>query len=155
VIVLICRFLTDEDKKAICSWKYEGDYSIYSLPSYESLKQSQSGFMNPEKENNYSVFKIGDDIIGYINLIEREAQVYIGIGVNPNFLNKGFGTQILLESYKLSKEIYPQKPLGLEVRSWNKRAIRCYEKAGFVIDGEAYEMVTPVGADSFYRMKKI
>ena len=152
---MICRFLTDEDKKAICSWKYDGEYAVYNLPSYETLKQSQSGYMNPEKENNYRVFKSSDNIIGYINLVERETQVYIGIGVNPNFLNKGFGTQILLEGYKLSKELYPQKSLCLEVRTWNKRAIRCYEKAGFTIEAEAYERETPIGVGYFYRMIKL
>lgn len=152
---MICRPLTDEDKKAICQWKYEGEYSIYNLPDYDYLRESKSGFMNPHKESNYRVFKIGDDIIGYINLTEREAEVYIGIGVNPCFLNRGFGSRILLESYKLSKVLYPEKPLYLEVRSWNKRAIRCYEKAGFTIDGKSFEKETPVGAGKFYRMIKI
>ena len=111
--------------------------------------------MNPEKENNYRVFKNDNNIIGYIYLSERETEVFIGIGVNPNFLNMGFGTQILLESSALSKELYPEKPLCLEVRNWNERAIRCYEKAGFVIDGEAYEQETPIGVGYFYRMIKI
>ena len=155
VIILICQFLTDEDKKAICSWKYDGECSIYNIPSYESIKESQSGFMNPEKENNYRVFKNDNNIIGYIYLSERETEIFIGIGVNPNFLNMGFGTQIVLESSALSKELYPEKPLCLEVRNWNERAIRCYEKAGFVIDGEAYEQETPIGVGYFYRMIKI
>ena len=152
---MICQFLTDEDKKVICLWKYDGKYSIYNLPSYESLKQSKSGFMNPEKEKNYHVFKSNDNIISYINLSERETEVFIGIGVNPSFLNMGFGTQILLESCILSKELYPEKPLCLEVRTWNERAIRCYEKAGFVIDGEAYKQETLIGVGYFYRMIKI
>ena len=152
---MICKHLTDEDKKAICQWKYEGEYSIYNLPSYEYLKESKSGFMNLGKENNYRVFKNGDDIIGYINLSERETEVFIGIGVNPSFLNMGFGTEILLESYELSKEFYPEKPLYLEVRSWNKRAIKCYQKAGFIIDSDAFERETPIGIGYFYRMIKL
>ena len=31
--------------------------------------------------------------------------------------------------------------------SWNRRAIRCYEKAGFVISGDEYEMTTPSGKE--------
>ena len=155
VIILICQPLTDEDKKAICSWKYDGEYSIYNLPSYDSLKKSQTGFMNPYKEKNYRVFKSSDNIIGYINLVERETDVYIGIGVNPVFLNMGFGTRILFEGCRLSNELYPEKPLRLEVRTWNKRAIRCYEKAGFNIEAEAYERETPIGVGYFYRMIKL
>ena len=31
----------------------------------------------------------------------------------------------------LSQRLYPGKPMYLEVRTWNTRAVRCYEKAGF------------------------
>ena len=67
----------------------------------------------------------------------------------------GYGTRILLESYELSKQLYPEKPLYLEVRTWNKRAIKCYQKAGFNICGDAFELQTPVGTGSFYKMIKL
>lgn len=35
-----------------------------------------------------------------------------------------------------------------------KRAIRCYQKAGFVIDGEACKMETLSGKSVFYRMSR-
>ncbi len=40
----------------------------------------------------------------------------------------------------------------LEVRTWNQRAIACYEKAGFIIDGSVIEQETMSGAGKFYRM---
>ena len=51
-----------------------------------------------------------------------------------------------------SKKLYPNKPLYLEVRTWNTRAVKCYEKAGFRIDGQAYELTTGIGTGTFYRM---
>ena len=44
------------------------------------------------------------------------------------------------------------KPLYLEVRTWNIRAVKCYQKAGFRIDGQAYELTTGIGTGTFYRM---
>ena len=82
---MICKPLTDEDKKEICQWKYEDEYSIYNLPSYEYLKGSKSGFMNPDKENNYHVFKNGDDIIGYINLSEKNLKFLSELVLIPHF----------------------------------------------------------------------
>ncbi len=148
------RLLTDEDKKEICSWKYEGEYAIYNLPSYEQLKNAQSGFMNPQKEHQYRVFLIDNKVIGYINLAEKDTEVFVGIGVHPEFCNKGYGKEILREAVSISAELYPHKILCLEVRSWNKRAIKCYQSAGFTIDGEAYEKITPIGKGEFYRMIK-
>lgn len=51
-----------------------------------------------------------------------------------------------------SKKLYPNKPLYLEVRTWNTRAVKYYEKAGFRIDGQAYELTTGIGTGTFYRM---
>lgn len=39
------RYLTEKDKREICSWKYDGEYSIYNLPSFEEMKKLQSGFV--------------------------------------------------------------------------------------------------------------
>ena len=40
----------------------------------------------------------------------------------------------------------------LEVRTWNTRAVKCYEKAGFRIQGEPIRQATPIGEGVFYHM---
>lgn len=149
---LFCRLLTDKDKREICSWRYEGEYEIYNLPSYEEMEAAKMGFMNPEKENNFRAFLDGNTLVGFVNILEEEKEVFVGIGAAPQFCGQGYGHQMLTETYRISKELYPDKPLYLEVRSWNKRAIRCYEKAGFAMDGGTFEQETHVGTGTFYRM---
>ncbi len=48
-----------------------------------------------------------------------------------------------------------KKPLYLGVRTWNKRAINCYQSVGFVIDGDSFELTTLIGRGEFYRMVKV
>lgn len=151
---LIYRNPTLEDKQKICAWHYEGEYAVYDLPSYDEMIEKKMGFGNPEKEVNFLVFLEGESLVGFVNLLEEEREVFIGIGVAPEFCGKGYGTAILLETCRISRERYPEKPLYLEVRSWNKRAVRCYEKAGFVIDGEPFRQKTHMGMGTFYRMTK-
>ena len=69
-----------------------------------------------------------------------------------NLCNKHYGQRMLLITYEISKKLYPNKPLYLEVRTWNIRAVKCYQKAGFRIDGQAYELTTGIGTGTFYRM---
>ena len=69
-----------------------------------------------------------------------------------NLCNKHYGQRMLSITYEISKKLYPNKPLYLEVRTWNIRAIKCYQKAGFRIDGQAYELTTGIGTGTFYRM---
>lgn len=70
----------------------------------------------------------------------------------PQLCNKGYGRQILALVRQIAAQLYPNKPLYLEVRCWNRRAIACYQRAGFCIEGEAFEQTTPMGKGSFYRM---
>ena len=49
----------------------------------------------------------------------------------------------------LSRRLFPGKPLYLEVRTWNTRAVRCYQKAGFRIDGEPIRQTTSLGEGLF------
>lgn len=151
---LVYRNLTEEDKRQICAWKYEGKYAMYNLPAYEVMKGNQSGFMNPKSEKNYYAFLDENILVGFINILEEETEVFIGIGVNPDFCGKHYGQRMLLAAYEISKKLYPGKPLYLEVRVWNTRAVKCYEKAGFRIDGEPYELTTGIGNGTFYRMVK-
>lgn len=148
------HILTDAEKREICSWKYSGEYEIYNLPSYEIMQAKQIGFLNPAREQNYRAFYAGDCLVGFVNIKEEETEVFIGIGVRPSLCGKHYGQNILKETYKISKELYPSKPLYLEVRTWNERAIRCYQKAGFEIVGVPFEQRTGSGVGTFYRMIK-
>ena len=146
--------ITDKEKQLICNWKYEGEYSIYDLPSYDQMQKNGLGFANPEKEKNFDSYFDGEVLVGFTNLLEEETEVFIGIGVNPDCCSRGYGQRILRIASQISAERYPGKPLYLEVRTWNERAVRCYQKAGFVIEGDCIEQETFLGESQFYRMVK-
>lgn len=52
------------------------------------------------------------------------------------------------------KELFGDKKLYLEVRTWNHRAIACYQKAGLQIVREAFRQNMHLGEDEYYRMEK-
>ena len=148
--MLTCHKTTAAEKRLICAWKYEGDYAIYNTPSYEEQLKTGRGFANPR--NNFYSFCQGPALIGYINLIEEAEEVFFGIGVDPTRCGQGYGQQITGLARQLSHRLYPGKPLYLEVRAWNARAVRCYEKAGFRIVGQPVQRTTPLGQGAFYHM---
>ena len=146
------RNLTECDKQQICGWVYTGEYKLYNLPSYDVMKVRQQGFMNPKHEKNHFAFLDGDVLVGYVNILEKDTEIFIGIGVNPVLCGRHYGRRMLEEAYHISKRLYPEKALYLEVRTWNARAIMCYKNAGFHVDGAPYEMTTEIGTDAFIRM---
>ena len=125
---------TEAEKYRITAWEYEGEYAIYNATPYAEQKKKGFGFANPL--NHFYSFYAGEELVGFINLYEEETEVFFGIGVAPAHCGKGYGRQMTEIACTLSRRLFPGKPLYLEVRTWNTRAVRCYQKAGFRIVGE-------------------
>lgn len=92
---------------------------------------------------------LGAPIIGRVEWEEldrtnRAAEVMILIG-NRTFWSQGYGTDALVA---LLRYLFWTKNLhrvSLSVLSWNARAIRSYEKAGFVVEGRLRDDVYDAG----------
>ena len=145
------RKMTDDDVKEICDWHYEGRYQVYDMPPFELMAYYQVGLMNPKERDNYYVYFDGNQFIGFTSVEMRKNKLYIAIGVHPNFLNQGYGQEILY----LIDELYDYESLYLEVRTWNDRARACYEKAGFEVVGKPYLRILESKPVLFHEMKKV
>lgn len=150
--MLLYHKVTEEEKYLISEWKYREPYSIYNNIPYTEQIQKHRGFA--DLQNNYYSYYDGEKLVGYVNLKEKESNVFLGVGVNPEFCDQGYGQQIVKMACILSHKQYPNKKVSIEVRSWNIRAIKCYEKVGFVIVGMPVIKITPMGPGEFYNMEE-
>lgn len=64
----------------------------------------------------------------------------IGIG-DPNFRGKGYGTDALQLILRYGFNELNLHRIGLDVISYNKSAIRAYQKVGFQVEGTMRESV--------------
>lgn len=144
--------MTEIEKEIISAWCYTGDYAVYNMPSYQEQKKQGIGFGNPKCEDNFYAYYDETQLIGFTNILEEPQEVFMGIGVAPDHCGKGYGEKILRIAQQISQTQYPHKAIYLEVRTWNQRAIHCYEKAGFILDGKAFEQKTMLGTSHFIRM---
>jgi RimJ/RimL family protein N-acetyltransferase len=96
------------------------------------------------KDHNYSIIdNKTDELIGncgYIDLdhLNQTAEVGIFIG-NKNYWNKGYGTEALTLLLDYGFKALNLHNIGLRVCSFNRRAIKSYEKTGFKIIGKRRE----------------
>lgn len=146
--------MTREEAIQICDWKYPDEYSIYDMPSYKEMESKGIALANPKNIKSYYTFYDGEVLVGFINLLNEGHVMFLGIGVTPKQCNKGYGHQILEQAVNLSRTLYGNKQIYLEVRSWNKRAVKCYEKAGFIIVN-TIQQETYAGKGDFYRMELV
>ena len=116
-------------------WKYDGEYAFYDMTAdpedYEEI-------VTPEKRGNryFSVFD-GDDLTGFFCVEQDGADVEIGLGLPPGLTGQGRGKAFLEEILRFVRENYSFEKIKLDVVSFNQRAIKVYERAGFLKTGTA------------------
>ena len=145
--------LTEEDAKAICLWRYDVPYDIYNYPSWETAIAQGSGITNPVRRcNEFFAVRNDNRFIGYFRVVNHGQSVMIGLGLAPDMCGHHLGYRFMLLIEEVLQQRNPDKTAQLEVRTFNVRAIRCYESAGFVIK-EKYCRDTPLGPGEFYLME--
>lgn len=140
--------------KEVCSWKYEGQYSIYNFPQWDIVVKNNWAITNKEKREKefLSVLDVEDNYCGYVRLQDKGDHILIGLGLKPSSCGHGLGRELMEILIDYCHENYPDKKLSLEVRGFNKRAIKCYERAGFKVV-KTYHKDTPIGPEEFIYME--
>ncbi|MEN2466115.1 GNAT family N-acetyltransferase [Ornithinibacillus sp. JPR2-1] len=128
--------MTDHYAIKILEWKYEKPYDLYNnVLSGDAIIELTS--------SSYKAILSKDRVVGFyctgkdaqvpagneVGAYEREC-VDIGLGMHPDLTGKGFGTPFF--AYILEDISTTPQCLRLTVADFNKRAIRLYEKFGFV-----------------------
>ena len=82
-----------------------------------------------EKSKDIFLLVIEGEIIGSVACYGSEIDDLI---VNKRFQNKGYGKQLLLWGMNYIRQ-NSQQPISLHVAKWNEKALKLYDKVGFVI----------------------
>lgn len=135
----VIRPIEKEDALIISKWQYPEPYSIYSFDGSERcINELLDG-------SYYSVFNDSGELIGYFcfgvsaqvpvgNNFGAYSQpdfVDIGLGMNPAFCGQGKGLEFFYKGLDFARERFSNNKFRLTVATFNKRAIRVYENAGF------------------------
>lgn len=136
---------------AICTWKYDSPYDIYSWLPWEQMKALDVEFGNPalRAQQYVSLLTPDDELAGFAQYFPMEGVTRLGIGMRPDLCGQGLGKSFVLTIVEEAQRRKPQDVIDLEVLTWNTRAIRAYQKAGFVIT-DLYEKMTPGGISKPY-----
>lgn len=146
--------LSEERAREVCSWVYPPPWQMYNLPDWEEICASGWSLADPQRrrENWRALLTEEGELAGFFRLKGRPEGVTIGLGLAPQFCGRGLGQEVVRLVCSRAAARFPRRPVLLEVRADNARAIRCYERAGF--EGvEVYRQNTPTGPADFWRME--
>lgn len=147
-LVRLCASHPDDATK-MALWSEDAEY-LRNVDTDFAMPSPVESFEKPnEKSSNSMEFRLrtleNDTFIGFVALFGIEwnnqcGKIAIGIG-DPNFRNKGYGTDALQLILRYGFCELNLHRIGLDVISYNKRAIHAYEKVGFQVEGTMRESV--------------
>lgn len=139
---MIIKEMDERDAVEISTWVYMEPYSLYSMDgSRETIEELMDG-------TYYTVTNEGE-VIGYFcfgksaqvpggrtqGLYDTENAMDIGLGLRPDLTGKGLGTEFVLKGIEFGIGRFNLGIVRLTVAAFNKRAIRVYERSGFIASG--------------------
>lgn len=134
----IARMTQKYAVEALC-WKYEKPYDFYNnVLTTSAIVELLGGSYYAIVDSSYKLigfFCTGRSAkipAGERNAVYIEDCVDLGLGMNPVLTGKGHGDQFLKRILHFIELEYKGKPIRLTVASFNKRAIRLYEKNNFI-----------------------
>ena len=89
--------------------------------------------MNHSDKGIFLIAKEKDKVIGFCNLFGKNGRAEIGIGVHPNYRNKGIGKQLLDKILKKAKEKGLRKVYA-GVKKTNINSLNFFKKNGFIVN---------------------
>lgn len=116
-------------------WKYGGEYAFYDMTADP---EDYAEITSPEQrgERYFSVFS-GSALAGFF-CVEREGTaVELGLGLRPDLTGQGLGQAFLRTVLWYVEERFAPEAIRLRVASFNRRAVKVYERAGFERTGTA------------------
>jgi ribosomal-protein-alanine N-acetyltransferase len=123
--------LTQEDAEAIAEWHYPEPYSFYDWTAdpgdlRELLDPALRG------EAYWAVRDEANELVGYFSFKPKDEQtVEIGLGLRPDLTGRGLGGSFLAAGLEFALTRFEPARFVLSVATFNERAIKVYERAGF------------------------
>ncbi|WP_083676360.1 GNAT family N-acetyltransferase [Paenibacillus sp. FSL H8-0548] len=119
----------------ICSWTYESPYHIYNWPAWEHMQKDGIEFGDPvlRAAQYTAVIDNQQQLIGYAQFFPIAGVTRLGLGIIPALCGQGLGPAFTRLIVAEARRRAPENEIDLEVLTWNTRAVRTYEQAGFHI----------------------
>lgn len=145
---------TKEDFSTLIEWietkeqliQFAGNLFTYPLTEAQLNKYLQNDSLQPQKVVLLAAGEtIGHCEYNFENNNRRISRVLIG---DPQLRGKGFGELVILKMIENLSKHPNTNPIDLNVFEWNKPAIKCYEKVGFIINPIIFQNIEVNGCTS-------
>ena len=145
------ELFTNKDFSRLISWiKSEEELIQFAGPIFNfPLTEDQlEEYLENQNTNAYKIVEQSSQrVIGHceIYLTETSAKLCRILIGEKSFRGKGFGFEVVTFLVEKCFNEFSYSQAELNVYDWNTSAIKCYEKAGFVVNPEKSKTITVNG----------
>ena len=145
------RPMDDADAREVARWKYAPPYDFYNS---DADPADLSELLDPERrEGAYFSVLDGGELVGFFQFERGGEVVDVGLGLRPDLTGRGYGLDFVLAGLDFARQRFAPGRFTLSVATFNGRAIRVYERAGFRRGG-VYLHETNGGTHEFLAMER-
>ncbi|QHT58750.1 GNAT family N-acetyltransferase [Paenibacillus lycopersici] len=145
--------LSETLAEQLSAWRYEPPFDFYNWTTWQVMLELGIEFGDPDIRNRqYAAVTDADgQFIGFAQFFPLLGLTRIGLGLRPDLCDRGLGVPFVQAIVAEAVRRAPADEIDLEVHTWNVRAIRTYQRAGFAIT-DTYAKKTPAGLVDVYCM---
>jgi ribosomal-protein-alanine N-acetyltransferase len=123
--------MSQADAEAIASWRYPEPFSFYDWTAdADDLAELLDAALRGD-----AYFAADDDsggLVGYFSFKKKGGgTLEVGLGLHPDRTGQGLGASFLAQGLAYARRRFAPERFTLAVASFNMRAIKVYERAGF------------------------
>jgi [ribosomal protein S18]-alanine N-acetyltransferase len=131
--------MSDEQARAVAAWRYEAPYDFYDVANDPEGLEELLG--PPERREGYYAVLSDDGLVGFFCYgtggrlqgfdYPDDGSVDVGLGLKPDLAGRGRGLGFVRAGLEFGRRSFSPAGLRHFVATFNERAIRVYEHAGF------------------------
>jgi [ribosomal protein S18]-alanine N-acetyltransferase len=122
--------MAQADAEAVAGWRYPEPFSFYDWMADEyDLAELLDADLRGE-----AYFAVEDDegqLVGYFSFKPEGRTLVVGLGLRPDLTGRGLGGGFFAAGLDYGRERFAPERFSLAVATFNERAIKVYERAGF------------------------
>ena len=139
------------DAELVASWHYEPPYDFYD---FEADPEDLEEILDPvRRAGDYHAAELDGELVGFFSFKVHDDAVEIGLGLRPDLVGGGVGLEFVEAGLDFAGATFRPASFWLDVATWNERAKKVYERAGFE-PGHVWTHTSGQGPADFLRMTR-
>jgi ribosomal-protein-alanine N-acetyltransferase len=146
--------MTEKHANDIANWHYDDVYSFYDMAADEDDLRILMDTKNWQSIIR-AVLNENDELVGWVSFYTENDEFWLSLGLRPDLTGQGLGAEFVSECVRYATSHYSpiNDTIKLAVALFNQRAIKVYQRAGF-LETKRTVRNTHIGQVDFIEMEK-